>query len=74
MTELAIVLGLNALCFWKRPVYVLVPVAMLDVIFGLIWAPQRIRRRSTIQRPSGRGEMIKPRRSVQGFIIRSNPS
>ena len=41
MTELAIVGGLNALCFWKRPVYVMVPVAMLDVIYGLIWATSK---------------------------------
>ncbi|GEM_PF-2640887 len=38
MTELILVGMLNALCFWKRPVYVMVPVAMLDVIYGLVYA------------------------------------
>ena len=37
-TELAIIVLFNTLCFWKRPFFMLVPVAMLDVIYGLLYA------------------------------------
>ena len=37
MIELVVIGMLNALCFWKRPVYILIPVSMIDVIYGLIY-------------------------------------
>ena len=38
MIDILLIGLLNALCFWKRPVYLLVPVSMVDVIYGFIYA------------------------------------
>ncbi len=38
MTELAVIGMLNTLCFWKKLTYMWVPVAMMNIIFGLIYA------------------------------------
>ena len=38
MTEIAIIGMLNGLYFWKRPVYLSILAAMVDVIYGLVYA------------------------------------